>query len=66
MDATEGLPPPIADAPPEKPTRVITLRITPSTHERLKSASYRKECSMNQWCVDRLEAALAAGDEGLT
>lgn len=65
MDATEGLPPPIADAPPEKPTRVITLRITPTTHERLKSASHRREISMNRWCVERLEAAIA-GDEGHT
>jgi predicted HicB family RNase H-like nuclease len=38
---------------------VITVRVLPGFHQRLKEAAWHKHVSMNALCVAALEAALA-------
>lgn len=40
--------------PPEQPTRVITVRMTPTQHQRLRDAALDARTSMNNYCLIKL------------
>ncbi|PIR50021.1 hypothetical protein COU79_01705 [Candidatus Peregrinibacteria bacterium CG10_big_fil_rev_8_21_14_0_10_54_7] len=57
QDATVSV---VAFQEPEKPIRVVTLRITPSQHSRMRAAAHLGQQSMNQMLV---AAAMKAVEE---
>lgn len=59
---------PGADAVPtfpdqEKPIRVVTLRITPAQHQRIRAAAHLGKSSMNQMLVAAAMQAVEAAEQ---
>lgn len=50
----------VVDPAYERPTAIITLRITPSLHRRLKAAAHERRTSLNLLCVAAVQDVIAA------
>jgi len=46
-----------------EPTRVITVRMPKSMHEKLKREAHSRQTSLNQLCVSSLQQTLPANEE---
>lgn len=55
-------PPDNGELIPEKSSRVITVRLTPTQWRAAKRAAHFREQSLNLFCVDQIERGIAAAD----